>query len=381
MVIRLGIGAFHDPTGGPTNKGGPAYSFDQVVRYTDLNSYFLGVGPTSPTSVSGFWKDGQKRPVTYQYNFGIQRDIGFKTILDVAYVGSNTHHNIQSWNFNALPAGVRFLPQFRDPTVTATAASPGALPDNFLRPIVASATSRITGPGTTERYDSLQVSANRRFAHGLQFTGAYTWAGGTSNGWFQNNPLPSSAARQRNTLVQKEAAVFTYTWDIPTASRFVPGKSAKRSSTAGSCRGLDLRHRPVSNVSGGTTDSFDFTGGGESCGTYDPDRQRCAAARSEDRRSVVQHRRISAASRARRYRQQLQQRQVHPSGLQQPRPVALQGVQDHGAQDAAVPVGDVQHVSIIRSSARSARRRSSTRPASRPTARSARPPPRATAEK
>ena len=109
MVIRLGIGAFHDPTGGPTNKGGPAYSFDQVVRYTDLNSYFLGVGPTSPTSVSVFWKDGQKRPVTYQYNFGIQRDIGFKTVLDFAYVGSNTHHNIAELELQRA-AGRRAVP-------------------------------------------------------------------------------------------------------------------------------------------------------------------------------------------------------------------------------------------------------------------------------
>jgi len=96
MVIRAGFGAFHDSTGGPTNTGGPAFRFDQVVRYTDMNSYFLGSGPTSPTSVSGYWKDDNKRPITYQYNFGIQRDIGFKTILDLAFVGSNTHHVYQS---------------------------------------------------------------------------------------------------------------------------------------------------------------------------------------------------------------------------------------------------------------------------------------------
>src|SRR3954454_11777435 len=185
MVVRLGAGVFHDPTGGPTKTGGPAYRFDQVVRYTDMNSYFLGQGPTSPTSVSGFWLDGNKRPVTYQYNFGIQRDIGFKTIVDVAYVGSNTHHVYQNYNFNALPAGVRFLPGSRDVTVAPTAANPGALPDNFLRPIVGFGDITISYPGTTERYDSLQISANRRFANSLQLTGAYTWAGGTSNGWNQ----------------------------------------------------------------------------------------------------------------------------------------------------------------------------------------------------
>jgi hypothetical protein len=269
MVIRAAIGAFHDATGGPTNTGGPAYRFDQVVRYTDMNSYYLGSGPTSPTAVTGFWKDGQKRPVTYQYNFGIQRDIGFKTIFDIAYVGSNTHHIAQSWNFNAIPAGARFLPQNRDATVAATAANPGALPDAFLRPIVGFGDITMSGPGTTERYDSLQISANRRFSHGIQFTGAYTWAGGTSNGWNQNNPLPSSAARARNTLVQKEAAVFSYTWDIPTVSRLVPGKVSRQVFDGWQFQGVStFATGLVSNVSGGTADGFDFTGGGESCGTY-----------------------------------------------------------------------------------------------------------------
>jgi len=269
MVIRLGIGAFHDSTGGPTNTGGPAYRFDQVVRYTDMNSYFLGQGPTSPTSVSGYYRDGNKRPVTYQYNFGIQRDIGFGTVLDVAYVGSNTHHNYQSYNFNTLAAGARFLPQNRDNTVAATAANPGALPDIFLRPINGFGDITISYPGTTERYDSLQLSANRRFSHGLQFSAAYTWAGGTSNGWNQNNPLPSIVARQRNTTVQKEAAVFTYTWDIPNGSRLLPGSVSKQILDGWQFQGLTtFTTGLVSNISAGTADSFDFTGGGESCGTF-----------------------------------------------------------------------------------------------------------------
>src|SRR5205823_5934342 len=72
MVIRLGAGAFHDGTSGSTQKGGPAYNFTQTIRYTDMNSYYLGSGPTSPSSVGGVYRLGQKLPVTYQYNIGIQ---------------------------------------------------------------------------------------------------------------------------------------------------------------------------------------------------------------------------------------------------------------------------------------------------------------------
>jgi hypothetical protein len=270
MAIRTGIGVFHDGTGGPTERGGPAFSFNQTIRYTDMQSYFLGVGPTSVGGVNGWWKDGHKRPVTYQYNFGIEGDIGFKTILSVAYVGSNTHHNSQSWDFNALRPGQRFLPESRDITTAPTAANPTpALPDNFLRPMQGFAGVTINGPATTSRYDSLQVSANRRFAQGFQFTGAFTYAGGTSNGWNQNNPLPSSVARSRNTSVQKLASVFTYTWDVPGGSRLLPGKVSRQVLDGWQVQGVaTFTTGLVSDVSGGTADGFDFSGGGETCGTY-----------------------------------------------------------------------------------------------------------------
>lgn len=290
-VIRASVGAFHDGEGGPNVQGGgPSFNFTQTIRYTDMNSYYLGVGPTSVTNVSGFRLNDWKLPVTYNYTFGIQRDIGFGTVLDVAYVGSSTHHSTQSYDYNALTAGQRFLPANHDPSLgaipAATAASPGALPDNFLRPIVGFGSIGITSPAVTSRYDSLQVSAQHRFSHGIQFTGAYTWAGGTSNGWFQNNPLPSVVARTRNANVQKEALVLTFTLDIPKGSKILPGAVSKQILDGWQFQGVStFATGLISNVTGGTTDNFDFTGGGESCGTFD---QTGNAVLPRDQRNVNQ---------------------------------------------------------------------------------------------
>jgi hypothetical protein len=268
MVVRLGAGVYHDPTGGPTNKGGPAFDFTQTIRYTDMNSYFLGAGPTSIPGVSGYWRQGQKRPVTYQYNIGIQRDIGFSTILDVAYVGSNTHHNGQSWDFNALPAGWRYNDANRDLTTADSVTASRALPDNFLRPVIGFAGISIQGPATTSRYDSLQVSANRRFYRGFQLSGAYTYAGGTSNGWNQLNPLPSSAARSRNDTVQMHVAVFTYTVELPKGSRLIKGAVARHALDNWQFQGVStFTTGQISNISASYSDNFDFSGGGETCGS------------------------------------------------------------------------------------------------------------------
>ena len=56
-------------------------------------------------------------------------------MADVAYVGTRTQNLSENWNYNMLPAGVRFLPQNRDTTVAASPLNPGAMPDAFLRPI------------------------------------------------------------------------------------------------------------------------------------------------------------------------------------------------------------------------------------------------------
>jgi hypothetical protein len=92
MVIRASFGVFHTATGGfVVQGGGPAFRFDNVVRYTDMNSYFLSSGLTSPNvNVSGATRLDQKQPLTYNYNFAIQKDIGWHTVLDVAYVGTNS---------------------------------------------------------------------------------------------------------------------------------------------------------------------------------------------------------------------------------------------------------------------------------------------------
>ena len=203
--------------------------------------------------------------MTYQYNFGIQREVAFQTVVDVAYVGSNTHHTARSYDFNLLPSGIRFLPSSRDVTKAASAASPGAFDDVFLRPIQGFQSISISGPGVTSRYDSLQVSANRRFLRGFTFSGAYTFAGGTSNGTFQQ--LPSILARSRNTLVQHHVAVFSYTVELPKGSKLMPGVVSRQIFDGWQFQGVStFATGAVSNVSFTTSDGFDFTGGGESCG-------------------------------------------------------------------------------------------------------------------
>src|SRR5207237_10421498 len=85
-------------------------------------------GYNFPSTAQGFEK-ATHTPTLYSYSIGVQRDIGWSTIGDVAYVGSQSRHLLQTQNINLVPFGARFLPQNQDLT---RAGSP--LPDSFFRP-------------------------------------------------------------------------------------------------------------------------------------------------------------------------------------------------------------------------------------------------------
>jgi hypothetical protein len=112
-----------------------------------------------------------KVPSVMNMSFAIQRNVGFSTVLDVAYVGS-LGRNLQ-WrrNLNTIPFGTNFRPENADP------ASPGVpLPPNFLRPYSGYGNITHVEFASSSNYHSMQVSANRRFSRGLEFGLAWTWS-------------------------------------------------------------------------------------------------------------------------------------------------------------------------------------------------------------
>ncbi|MGH8247465.1 MAG: hypothetical protein ACREUU_13655 [Gammaproteobacteria bacterium] len=113
----------------------------------------------------------------------------------------------------------------------------------------------------------MQAQLTRRFVRGFELASTFTWAGGTSNGINQNNPLPSSVARSRNDLIQKLVANFSYVVDLPRGSRLAPGPISRWVLDNWQISGIStFATGQISNVSASFTDTFDFSGGGETCG-------------------------------------------------------------------------------------------------------------------
>jgi hypothetical protein len=175
-AIRGGFGMFYSPIIPGTNIGSsgtyalqvnPPFQFNPMQYYGSMSTLFSTQGILAPGTISGVWPHDMNQ-ATYNFSLGIQRDIGFKTVLDVAYVGALGRHLLQSVNLNTVPYGAHFT--------NLDATTKTALPDNFIRPYPGYATINLFEPYSNSSYHSLQVQANRRFSRGLQFGLVWTWS-------------------------------------------------------------------------------------------------------------------------------------------------------------------------------------------------------------
>jgi len=147
---------------------------------------------------------------------GIQRRIGFGTVLDIAYVGTFGRHIGEKSALNNLPFGTRFLPSSWDPT----SKTPKPLPDDFLRPYQGYAAIPFLNFDGNSSYHSLQVSAQRRYARGLQLGAVYTWSKAmTYSDGDQGNVATFVSRREFNygeaTYDRTHVFAVNYLWDVP----------------------------------------------------------------------------------------------------------------------------------------------------------------------
>jgi hypothetical protein len=227
-AIRGGFGMFGDKVTDNTIQdavGGPPATFTPTLYYGMLGTYAQNsgaIGPSNATALSGL----QPLASVMNFSFSIQHRIR-STVLDVSYGGSLGRHLSVERNINAIPMFARFDPKNADPTRTAT-----PLQDNFLRPYSGYGDINRVEFGGTSNYHSLQVSASRRFAKGLQFGAAYTWSKVLTDASADNGSVsPYFSDRLRNygpaSFDQPHTLVLNYTYEVPKVGTMTGIRPAK----------------------------------------------------------------------------------------------------------------------------------------------------------
>jgi outer membrane receptor protein involved in Fe transport len=237
----------------------PPISDNPRIFYGNLDSLLSTTGVLFPSSVTGFDPDAPT-PVTYNYTLGIQRDVGFGTVIDVAYVGSVSRHLQQNRNINAIPYGARFQ--------TQNIMNGILLTDDFLRPYRGFGNITYYENAGLSNYNALQVAGNRRFTRGLQFGVAYTWsktmnyADGDRDGVASIRPHRIWNYGKAIGFDQTHVMVINYTWDLPKPSQLWNNRiirhvfdnwqvSGITSFASGTPRGIGFSNVPSADITGG----------------------------------------------------------------------------------------------------------------------------------
>jgi hypothetical protein len=192
--LRGGFAVTHSPVF--TAEYNPDYSSSNPwPALTSTNSVFPNANFTSFTnSVSTGWDwHNSVAPYLIQYNLNVQREIGAGTVLTVAYVGSHGVDLFTAQEKNPPAATINANGQYQFGNLVSgkIVANPRLNP-HFTYLLLAE-------PGTSSRYNSAQISLNRRLTHSVQGQISYTFSKCIDDG---GSPIGSLSGGDSSNLLE-----------------------------------------------------------------------------------------------------------------------------------------------------------------------------------
>jgi hypothetical protein len=224
-VLRVGAGYYYGP--GQTEDQVQPIDSDRVT-VTSTSAVFPVdsqqiINSFNPASFSGFaprvYAPGYMLPEkVLSYTASIQQQLPSNTVLNVAYVGSQGRNLfLRAWT-NVMVG------------VTQNAKGAGSPVLQFGN---AFSQMDYKTSGGADHYDSLQVTANRRFSKGLTIGSQYTWGhsigntGGSNEAQTQQNPFDFSQDRGNNAFDVRHSFNASAMYELPV------GKGRKYLSNGG----------------------------------------------------------------------------------------------------------------------------------------------------
>ena len=239
-VIRGGFGMYNnvrarsgqegDLTNNAPTTNAPTQYYSSVNA--SASNYYASSGQSNlngPFTVSHALPLHSPQLYTEEASIGVQHQLPWGVVLDVAYVGTFTKHASAYYPINNVPYNSEFLPAHQiNPAVFGS----GTLPDNFFRPYPGFGTINNQVFNLTANYNSLQARVTRRFSKGLEFGVAYTYGRALDYGSCTTTGCTESynftAAVYQNVRAWnygpagydiRHNLVVNYLWSIPNGSR------------------------------------------------------------------------------------------------------------------------------------------------------------------
>jgi hypothetical protein len=222
-ALRGGYGAFYDRLDGNqvyNMSGQPPVGYAPTAYYGNITNLASAGGLLGPANISQ-WNGHTPVPQNRSASLGIQRNIGWGTVVDVAYQGTYGINRPFRVNLNAVPLFSDFG-AYVDPTQPNTSAGQVShLPSAFARPNYPGFGDISQEQfGAKSRYDGLQVSARHRLQNGLLFGMAYTWSHSFAVTSF--DPLVANNYARNwgpQSSDRRHVAAINYAYDLPNLGR------------------------------------------------------------------------------------------------------------------------------------------------------------------
>jgi hypothetical protein len=266
-AIRANFGVFYNASTPGGVEGGtvfnPPNQYSITEYYGTTSTYLAATGLRTPTNFNLVVNPHAKVLSMYDMSLGVQRDIGFKTSVDVAYVGNLGRHLGQYEQINEVPYGAEFLAQNQDPTTHLP------LPDNFFRPYQGFGNLPRYDNITTSSYQSLQVQIQHKYSRGVQFSASYTWSKSMDYGSVYQTVIATYNSRRfwnygPSTWDRTNQLVFNYVYDLPKVSTHWDHRPARLFLDNWQLSGITAfaSGEPL-GVGLSLTDAANLTGGGD----------------------------------------------------------------------------------------------------------------------
>jgi hypothetical protein len=271
-VIRAGAGIFYNEGAITGQEGDMTYNppvvFNPQQFYGNVTGFLNAGGLIGPSNVNRAIDLHAKQTSTINTSLGVQQQIGYGVVVDVAYVGTFGRHLSGQQNINEVPYGAHFQTQNQSP-------AGGPLPDNFFRKYPGFGTITYQRDFLTSNYNALQVQVTRRFHDGLEFGVAYTFAKSLDYADSYDGSVvvydnlrevdygPGADDHRHN-------LVANYLYSLPRGSRVWSNFATRAVLDNWQISGLAsyLSGGPLSLQTVSTTDGADITGGGDSARNF-----------------------------------------------------------------------------------------------------------------
>jgi hypothetical protein len=224
---------------------------DVTLDWTTIENRINTPSRDTPTGALAL-RDDFKPQVVHSWSIGVQRELPFRLLADVSYVGNRVVNQQTNVAINTVHPTeiINPRPDQIDPTTG------NVLPDNFLRPFIGRGAINVREwmPEHYQDYHSIQVGLTRRLSQGFAFSASYTGSlrkQFTAWDWYRtadaNRRRHESAAGSRPHDLK-----FTYNWLIPDGSSLLGGNLLAK----GVLDGWQLSG--ITTMRGGTRQGFTY---------------------------------------------------------------------------------------------------------------------------